>query len=314
MKVSIVIPCYNVGKSINTLIKDIYATKIKFHKIYIIDDFCPMHTGRLVKQKSDIINIIYHKKNQGVGGAVITGYQEALKDGSDIVIKIDGDGQMRPKLIPLIIEPLLNKQADYTKGNRFYNIDHALSMPVIRIIGNATLSFITKFSSGYWKIFDPTNGYTAIHKEALSRLTFDKINKRFFFESDMLFRLNIINAVVEDIPMEACYKGERSNLKIQKIIIPFLCNNFKNFLKRIFYSYFLRDFTAASVELILGLILLVNGIFFGAYSYLSFSSINKITPPGTVMISAIQIILGVQFLLAFLSYDISSSPKKTLQR
>ena len=152
-----------------------------------------------------------------------------------------------------------------TKGKRFFNIEisrYAQSA----IVWKAVLSFMSKFSSGYWDIFDPTNGYTAIHANVAQQLPLNKISKRYFFESDILFRLNTLRAVVVDIPMSARYADEVSNLKIANIIGEFFLKHFVNFIKRVFYNYYLRDMSIASIELPLGILFLVFGISFGAYT------------------------------------------------
>ncbi|MDP3441812.1 MAG: glycosyltransferase family 2 protein, partial [Ignavibacteria bacterium] len=246
------------------------------------------------------------------GGAVMAGYEAALKDSCDIVVKIDGDGQMDPKLISRFIAPILKGEADYTKGNRFYDIEMVKEMPTVRLFGNAILSFMTKFSSGYYNLFDPTNGYTAISATAAKLLPFSKINNRYFFESDILFRLNTIGAVVVDVPMAAVYGDEISNLHIQKILLPFLKGHASNFFKRIFYNYFLRGFSIASIELVLGFILLLTGVVFGIQSWIDASNSSTFASSGTVMLSAMPIIIGTQLLLSFLNYDIEMSPKKAL--
>ena len=156
--------------------------------IYVIDDKCPQQTGEFVQRNSTDprVRVLFHENNQGVGGAVITGYKHAIADGATVIVKIDGDGQMDPSLLDHFVSPILDGTADYTKGNRFFDLDRIGRMPVIRIFGNAVLSFATKLSSGYWNIFDPTNGYTAIHAGIAQRLPLDKLSKRYFFESDML--------------------------------------------------------------------------------------------------------------------------------
>jgi len=158
----------------------------------------PDASGKFVKEHChDLrVHVIYHESNLGVGGAVMTGYRAALKDGADIIVKIDGDGQMDASLISNFIEPILAGEADYTKGNRFFNLEEIRSMPGLRLFGNAVLSFMTKLSSGYWDLFDPTNGYTAIHVDVARHLPFNKISSRYFFETDMLFRLNTLRSVV----------------------------------------------------------------------------------------------------------------------
>jgi hypothetical protein len=187
-------------------------------------------------------------------------------------------------------------------------------MPKKRIFGNTILSFITKLSSGYWDLFDPTNGYTAIHTNIARYLPFDKISKRYFFESDILFRLNTLRAVVIDIPMRAKYGEEISSLKISKIIFEFIYKHARNFLKRIFYNYYLRDMSLASIELPLGAMLVFFGITNGIFSWLNSMFTNTVTPAGTVMLSALPILMGTQLLLAFLNYDINSVPRTPLHR
>ena len=242
-KVAVVIPCFKVKRSILELIKKIGP---EVHTIYVVDDCCPEHSGDYVAELcvDKRVSIIRHAENKGVGGAVISGYQAALQARCDVVVKLDGDGQMDPVLIKDFITPILAGEANYSKGNRFHDLERVRTMPFMRLLGNAMLSFITKFSSGYYNMFDPTNGYTAISYKALSMLPLSKISNRYFFESDVLFRLNTINAVVVDVPMDAVYGDEVSNLSIKKIFLPFLKGHGTNFTKRIFYNYRpgVRDF------------------------------------------------------------------------
>jgi hypothetical protein len=185
-------------------------------------------------------------------------------------------------------------------------------MPALRIIGNAILSFMAKFSTGYWDIFDPTNGFTAIHKDVAKSLPFEKISRRFFFETDMLFRLNILRAVVVDVPMDAKYADEVSNLKISSVVGEFFFKHVRNFFKRIFYSYYLRDMSLASIELPLGVSMILFGGIFGVYSWMSSLEAGRATPVGTVMLAVLPILVGLQFVLAFVAHDISSVPKRPL--
>lgn len=308
-RIAVVIPCYKVRNNILDVLNKIDNS---VSVIYIVDDFCPEKTGSFVDLycKDKRLNIIQHKTNQGVGAAVISGYKEAIKDKIDIVVKIDGDGQMDPSLITEFIDPIINGYADYTKGNRFYNLDNIMRMPKARIFGNAFLSFFTKLSSGYWNIFDPTNGYTAINIRAIKKIQLEKIDKKFFFESDMLFRLNIINATVLDVPMNPVYNGESSNLRILSIIPNFIYNNFINFFKRIFYNYFLRDFNIASLEFLFGVIFLISGLFIGIKKWIYAMDNNVLTPVGTIILSSLLILTGVQLLLSFINYDVNSAFRK----
>ena len=262
--------------------------------------------------QDDRISLLKNEVNLGVGGAVMLGYRQAMVDGMDIVVKIDGDGQMDPRLIPAFIAPIARGDADYTKGNRFYELEQIHQMPVLRVIGNAGLSFFTKLSSGYWDIFDPSNGYTAISTPVLRKLPLFKIANRFFFESDMLFRLNIIRAVVEDIPMDAKYGNEKSNLKIYNVFFEFMYRHSVNLLRRIFYNYYLRDMSLASFELPLGILLLIFGFYFGLTSWSDASKLGIPTTAGNVMIASVSLISGLQLVLAFLAYDIATVPKLVL--
>jgi len=245
---------------------------------------------------------------------VITGYIAAINDGMTILVKIDGDGQMDSSLIMKFVEPIAIGEADYTKGNRFFDLEGLHAMPAVRLFGNAVLSLMTKLSSGYWDLFDPTNGFTAIHRDVARHLPFNKISKRYFFETDMLFRLNTLRARVVDIPMDAKYADEISSLKISKIVGEFLIKHTKNFVKRLFYNYYLRDMSLASLELPLGILMLTFGASFGGYYWAVAIHTGLPTPIGTVTLSAISIIVGIQFVLAFLAYDISSVPRQALHR
>lgn len=304
--IAVIMPCYKVKKHVLDIIGRI-GSEVRF--IYVVDDACPEHTADFVQQHctDKRVCVIRNAQNLGVGGAVMAGYEAAMIDGASIMVKVDGDGQMDPSMIPRLVAPILAGQADYTKGNRFFDLDALRSMPGIRLFGNAVLSLMTKLSTGYWNLFDPTNGYTAIHTNIAKHLRFNKISPRYFFETDMLFRLNILRAVVIDVPMAAQYGNEESNLKISKIIGEFFFKHIRNFWKRIFYNYYLRDMSLASLELPAGLFLFGFGVFFGAYQWIQFSKINVPTPTGTVMIATLSILMGFQLLMAFLNYDINAT-------
>lgn len=308
-RVAVVIPSYRVTAHIQGVIE---AIGPEVWHIYVIDDACPDGSGEhvLTSCTDPRVKVLPHNVNKGVGGAVMTGYQAAIKDGASIIVKVDGDGQMDPALIPLFIEPILAGEADYTKGNRFFDLEEVQSMPKIRLFGNAVLSLMAKLSTGYWDLFDPTNGYTAIHRDVAKLLPLNKVSERYFFETDILFRLNTLRAVVVDVPMEARYGDEVSNLKISKIVGEFLFKHVRNFTKRIFYNYYLRDMSLASIELPIGILMFVFGTLFGGYHWLESSQNGIATPAGTVMLSALPMLLGLQLIMAFLGYDIASVPNR----
>jgi glycosyltransferase involved in cell wall biosynthesis len=309
--IAVVIPCYRESARILDVIKAI-GTEVS--QIFVVDDACPDKTGAHVQSKctDKRVEVLTHETNTGVGGATMSGYRRAIEAGAEIIVKVDGDGQMDPSKISDLIAPLLEGVADYAKGNRFYNLDGLSEMPRVRIFGNLVLSFASKVSSGYWNIFDPTNGFTAIHIDAARRLPFEKIDNGYFFESDMLFRLNMMRAVVVDIAMPARYGTEESSLKIRSVILSFAFRHYVNAVKRIFYSYFIRDFGIASIELVLGKLLLLFGVVFGILSWGESARTGISATAGTVILAALPIILGSQMLLAFLNFDTKNLPSKPL--
>ncbi len=310
-RMAVVIPSYKVRDHVLGVITRIGP---EVERIYVVDDCCPVRSGELVQSEctDQRVVVLRHEQNQGVGGAVMTGYGAAIADGLEIIIKIDGDGQMDPALISRFVAPIAAGEADYTKGNRFFDLETVRTMPGLRLFGNAVLSLMCKLSSGYWNLFDPTNGYTAIHRDVARRLPFDRISRRYFFETDMLFRLNTLRAVVADVPMDARYGDEVSNLRISKIIGEFMFKHARNFAKRIFYNYYLRDMSLASFELPAGIGLLLFGVVFGGTHWLAAAQSGVPASSGTVMLSAMPVILGVQLLLAFVGHDIASVPTRPI--
>ena len=311
--VAVVIPCYKVVSTIDGVLSRIGP---EVGRIYCVDDACPEGSGQHVSATcaDSRVTVIGNERNLGVGGAVMRGFVQALADGADIIVKVDGDGQMDPALIPKFIRPIVEGRADYTKGNRFFDLAFLRPMPGIRLFGNAVLSFLTKLSTGYWNMVDPANGYLAIQRKVLEMLPLEKISRRYFFESDVLFRLNILGAVIEEIPMESVYADETSNLRVREVWAEFLFKNLRNFLKRIGYNYFLRGFSIASVELVVGLLLAGFGFVFGAVEWAGSIASGVPVTAGTAMLAGLPLILGVQLLLSFLAYDTRAVPTVPLHQ
>ena len=309
--VAVIIPTFKAKSHILEVIDGIGP---EVARIYVVDDCCPEGTGDFVAKAchDGRLRVMKNESNQGVGGAVMAGYQAAIADGMDILVKIDSDGQMDPKLILDFVAPIAAGEADYTKGNRFFDLERVRAMPKVRLFGNAILSFMCKLSSGYWNLFDPTNGYTAIHASVARRLPLHKISRRYFFETDILFRLNTLRAVVFDIPMDAKYGDEVSNLKISSIIGEFFLKHMRNFAKRIFYNYYLRDMSVASIELPLGVFLLAIGTLYGSYNWTVSAASGVATTAGTVMLAALPILAGIQLLLGFIGYDVTAVPTRAI--
>lgn len=308
-RITVVIPAYKVTGQILGVIAAIPKVVTN---ILVVDDGCPQGSGSLVEKsvRDKRVEVLFHSKNQGVGAAMKSGYRRALELGSEIVIKIDGDGQMDPSRIEELIAPIQDGAAEYAKGNRFYEVEAVKRMPKKRIFGNLFLSFFTKFSTGYWHIFDPNNGFTAISRSALEKLPLHKVDSRYFFESDMLFRLYVSGSVVRDVPMPAIYGDEKSNLRISRIIFEFPYKHSRNFLKRIAYSYYLKEFNLASIELPLALILGITGLVRGGTAWSKSIETGQTAPAGTVVLTAVLLLSAIQFLLAFLNFDMTNEPKK----
>ncbi|MFC0676873.1 glycosyltransferase family 2 protein [Lysobacter korlensis] len=310
-RIAVVVPAYRVKRHVLQVIASVPAG---VERIYVVDDACPEGSGVFVEEqcRDPRVTVLRNPVNLGVGGAVMHGYRRAAEDGADVVVKIDGDGQMDPAMLPRMVGPILRGQADYTKGNRFYDLRCISRMPRARLFGNAVLSFMAKASSGYWDVFDPTNGYTAIHARVAALLPHEKISARYFFETDMLFRLGTFRAVVVDVPMDAQYGDEVSNLHIRRVVGEFLFKHIRNFGKRVFYSYFLRDLSIASLELVIGLAMVLFGVVFGAWQWYESWMAGMATPAGTVMLAVVPVLVGLQLLLAFFAYDIASVPRLPL--
>jgi len=311
MRIAVVVPAYKVSQHVFEVLA---AMPPEVSHIYVVDDCCPEESGRLVEQgiADPRVQVLRHEQNRGVGGAVRTGYRRAIDDGADIVVKIDGDGQMDPAMIPHLIKPIADGRADYTKGNRFYSLDLLRSMPTVRLLGNAGLSLVNKIVSGYWSVMDPTNGYTAIHVKVLQLLPLNVIEERYFFESDMLYHLGLLRACVVDVPMRSVYANEVSSLSISSVALRFPGKYAIRALKRFVYCYLLRDFNAGSIATLAGLALVGFGVIFGGYRWIAGVQSAELASSGTVMLAALPVILGTQLLLSALFYDIQNQPKDAL--
>jgi len=309
--IAVIIPAFNVEKYIGVVI-DHLPEFIDY--IVVVDDCSRDATAQEVEKiKDKRIHFIHHTKNQGVGGAMLSGYDLALELGADIMVKMDGDDQMDPIYIESLINPIIELKADYAKGNRFLHMKELQKMPFIRHVGNLGLSFLTKMASGYWNIFDPTNGYTAIHKDVYALLDKTAIDKDYFFETSMLFQLNKIRALVVDIPIPAKYDDQLSNISLLSTLFRFPLNLLKGLQKRVGYQYFLYDFTAASIYLVMGVPALIFGLIWGIVKWVQSINTGIIATSGTVLIAVLPIIIGIQLIIQAISLDINDVPKKSIR-
>jgi dolichol-phosphate mannosyltransferase len=310
--IAAVIPCYRVEREIQSVLQTIPSY---INHIIVVDDASPDATADLVSasaKSDDRITLIRHPSNLGVGGAMVTGYRQALELGAQMVVKIDGDGQMNMAHLPTLLQPLMEGKADYTKGNRFRDLKSLQNMPFIRRMGNMGLAFLAKAATGYWHTFDPTNGFSAIRAEALGELPLDKVDRTYYFETSMLANLYLIGAVVKDVPMPARYQGEVSSLLVHRILFEFPPKLFSTFLQRLVLKNFIYDFSMASIYLLAGLPLLLFGLLFGIYKWIHYANIDVPAPTGSVMLATLSVLLGIQLLLSAIEIDLRSIPFEPL--
>ena len=248
------IPCYRGNKA---TLKTVLSVIEYVDWVVFIDDCCPYKTGAQIKDKikEDKLFVIYNQKNIGVGGSTKKGFKWLLDKGCDIILKIDADGQLRAEDIPKMCMPIIKDKCDATKGNRFTDIDKLYRIPRVRLIGNIFLGFITKLSTGYWEIFDPTNGFIAFSSTVLKEIELNKTDNRYFFETDVLFRCALKNIIINNVAIEPIYKENKSSLKPFNEITNFFIRHIKLTFKRILYQYFLLDFNPGSIELVLSIII-----------------------------------------------------------
>jgi glycosyltransferase involved in cell wall biosynthesis len=305
--ITAVIPAHNEAKHIRQVLQCIPDW---VDQLIVVDDSSQDETFQVAKQTEDPrVLILRTPKNLGVGGATLLGYRKALEQGSDIIIKMDGDGQMDSKYLPDLIDPLIKEGYQYTKGNRFLAGESLDFMPRSRLLGNLVLTFSTKLASGYWHVFDPQNGYTAIKAATLNLLNLDTVHQRYFFENDMLVHLNLLGCRVKDVAIPAIYGEEKSDLNPIKvgIVFPFLL--LKGFVRRIYQKYILRDFSPIALFLILGTLSFGWGTLFGLIIWIRTYLTGIATPTGTIMLALLPLILGFQLILQAIVLDIQESPK-----
>ena len=306
----LIVPCYKVRERILRVIEKAPAW---FEGIVCVDDACPEGSGDFIEAGTTDPRVVVIRlaKNQGVGGATLAGYAEAVRRGGRVLVKVDGDDQMDLAYAAQLVAPILLGEADYAKGNRFTSISHLTTMPTVRVLGNALLSFAAKLSTGYWNIFDPTNGYTALEANVARQVMEKRISRRFFFETDLLYHLGTLRAVVRDVPMPARYADEVSNIRIGQIVGPFALQHARNFAQRVLGQYFVRDFNAASLEFVFGLFFLMFGAAY-ALSYFASRIPGQAASAGVVMLAALPVILGVQFLLQAMNFDVLNVPSRPI--
>jgi dolichol-phosphate mannosyltransferase len=309
-RVAVVIPALNVEAWIGDVLAGIPAWVAL---IVVVDDGSSDGTPEVIRQhaaRDPRIAVERHPRRLGVTAAMVSGIRIALRREADVVVKMDGDGQMDPAYLPSLLRPIFLGQADCTKGNRFHYSGNLRAMPRLRQAGNLALSFLAKAAVGYWNIFDPTNGYVAVRAELLRSISLQSIRGYYFFETALLAELYLLGAVVKDIPMPAIYRGEPSHLRVGRVLWEYPWRLLGIWLRRVGYHYFLLDFSLVSLYLVAGLILLLGGLGYGGASWWYFARSGVGAPTGTVVLPAMMIILGVQLLLAAMAGDVQAVPRE----
>jgi glycosyltransferase involved in cell wall biosynthesis len=305
--IAVVVPAHNEAQHVCTVAQ----TMPEFvDRIIVVDDCSQDGTGEVALNCGDPRLVVHRTPtNQGVGGAVVLGYRVAAELGSDVVVKMDGDGQMPPEYLPQLLDAITDQGYDYAKGNRFLAAESLKQMPRRRLFGNIVLTFLTKLASGYWHIFDPQNGYTAIKGDVLRVVNLDKINKRFFFENDVLVHLNMLNLRVKDVSIPAKYGSEVSDISLWNVGLTFPLLLLRRYFGRIYHKYVLTDFSPIALFLIVGAILFLWGAAFGVFIWVR-SYITQVPEhTGTIMLALLPLILGFQLLLQAFVMDIQQTPK-----
>lgn len=310
--VAAVVPAYNVASELGGVLRQMPPL---FTTIVVVDDASGDDTAAVAERYAQLdprIMVVRHPHNRGVGGAMTTGFATALEAGADIVVKVDGDGQMPIWLVPQLIQPLIDGTADYTKGNRFRDFQAVRAMPLVRRIGNVALSFLSKAATGYWHCFDPTNGFVAIRADVLSQVPLKKIDPTYFFETSMLSHLYVLGAVVKEVPMPARYAGETSSLSISRVVLQFPGKLIGSLVRRLVLKNFVYDFNLESFHLASGVPLLLAGLLYGGYNWWWYTSRHLAAPAGTVVLSALMIMLGMQLLISAVNLDLQAIPREPI--
>lgn len=237
-RIAVVVPAYNEQSHIASVLRGIPEF---IDGIYAVNDASADKTLEIMlaeAQRDSRVTVINRESRGGVGAAILTGHARALREGIDVMVVVAGDGQMDPAFLPSMIAPVVEGRADYVKGNRLSNGEARKEMPPLRLVGNFLLTSLTKVASGYWRISDPQNGYTAISADILRRLDIDGIELGFAFENDMLVKLRVAGARVMDVAHPAIYRGQRSKIRWSSFVLRTSWVLLKDYLWRIWAMYF----------------------------------------------------------------------------
>lgn len=304
-RIMVVVPAHNeralIGKTISTMPDFV-------DHIIVVDDCSSDDTAAVALAVGDArVDVLRHEKNLGVGGAIISGHKRAMDIGGDVNVVMAGDAQMDPDYLASLLDPIVDEGYGFSKANRFFSMESFASMPKHRIFGNVVLSFMTKLASGYWHLFDPQNGYTAIRQEALQRLKLDSIARGYHFENDLLINLSILNVRAKDVPIPAVYGTEVSGIKLRRVIPRLSVALFNGFWKRIWLKYVLWSFSPIALLLFTSIFLILVGTGFGIFAVVNTLGSRSATA-GTVLLSVGPLMTGIYMLIQALVLDIQETP------
>jgi glycosyltransferase involved in cell wall biosynthesis len=301
--VAVVIPAYNEELLIERVIRSIPDF---VDHIVVVDDCSSDGTIAAVESLMEAesrLTLLKHEKNQGVGAAIATGYKWARDQHIDVTAVMAADFQMDPDDLPRIVGPVCRNECDYTKGNRLFRGESWDMIPKYRYIGNSFLSLFTKIASGYWHIADSQSGYTAISLAALQRINLDNIYPRYGMPNDLLIKLNIGHFRVRDVSIRPVYNvGEKSGIKVRKVLFSIPLLLFKGFWHRLFEKYVIRDFHPLLFFYLMGMILTPTGLFFGIYLLLV-RFLGHGVAPTSALLAAFLFITGLQSLFFAMWFD-----------
>jgi len=306
-KISLVIPAHNEEKLIVPTLKGVPKL---IDRIYVIDDASTDNMFNVVlemQKKDKRIRVIRHHKNQGVGIGIIHGYKKSSEEGYDIAVVVGGDNQMDLLEVTRFLDPIINNEADYTKGNRFMHGSAFKNMPGKRFVGNSVLSFLTKFASGYWKLFDTQDGYTAISKEMIDKADWSKAMVGYGYVSDFIILLNVYNARIKDVPRKAIYlHGERqSQIKIVKYMLKVGPRVIKKFFWRLNNKYIFQDFHPLIFMYYFGMLFLLIGFILAIKIFINGLTGN--VSPNQAILASLLLISGLQFFLFAVFFDMENN-------
>jgi glycosyltransferase involved in cell wall biosynthesis len=311
-RIFVIAPAYKVENQIARVVANVPAF---VEKIVVVNDASPDGTQAVLDALDDPrLVVVRHERTQGVGGAMVTGYNQAMALGAEIMVKMDGDDQMDPGRVRDLVQPIIDGTADYTKGNRFLNQPQLERMPFIRRVGNWGLTFMMKAASGYWQIFDPSNGFTAIHAKVWQRLDRDRVARDYFFECSMLNEIHLQRAVVRDVPMPARYQDEDSSLSISRVLFSFPFRLLKALFRRIHTQYYLYNFTFVSIAILFSTLALLFGFIWGVCYWVKSVQTGIPSTTGTVLIAVLPIIIGMQLIFQAIAEDIRDIPTDPIHK